>query len=145
MARTLAEKKDSSVKVFVYGTLLSGYGNWNWALKDQKLIGEAETLPEYTMLHLGGFPGIIEGGSTAIKGEVYEVDEERMEDLDRLEGADLRYPEAGMYRRETITLADGQEVLTYIYNAREGWDNYDEVVESGSWRQEEPPMKYHYA
>lgn len=126
-------------KVFVYGTLLSGYGNWEWALKDETCLGEAETLPEYTLLHLGGFPGLIEGGETAIKGEVYEVGDETLEDLDGLEGVCHEAPETGLYRRVTITLANGQEVHTYIYNQNSTWRSYDRIIESGSWREEEPP------
>jgi len=141
LASALARKTvlGMSNKVFVYGTLLHGYGNWSWALQDQTFVCEAETKPEYTMLHLGGFPGIIEGGETGIKGEVYEVSDERLLELNNLEGADLDDPERGMYRRESIVLSDGQEVLTYIYNVDNSWRTCDRIVESGSWREEEPP------
>jgi len=125
-------------KVFVYGTLLSGYGNWAWALKDQTLVGEAETLPTYTMLHLGGFPGIIPEGETAIQGEVYEVDEKCLKDLDSLEGVDDNCPERGLYRREKIELADGRKVLTYIYNDDTSWRDHSTVIASGSWRDASP-------
>ena len=71
--------------VFVYGSLKSGFGN-NRFLSNSKLIGEAITLDEdYHMISLGGFPGVIYG-TKRIKGEVYQVDNEVFDSLDRLEG-----------------------------------------------------------
>lgn len=118
-------------KIFVYGTLLRDQGNWSWALQDQTFICEAETEPEYTMISLGGFPGVLEGGETSIKGEVFEVDDERMPSIDNLEGVNHDKPEDGMYRAEVITLTDGTEALIYIYNS-EGRRRCEEI-ESGSW------------
>ena len=71
--------------VFVYGSLKSGFGN-NGFLSNSKLIGAAITLDEdYSMISLGGFPGVIYG-KKRIEGEVYQVDEEVFKSLDRLEG-----------------------------------------------------------
>ena len=120
-------------KIFVYGTLLRGFGNWNWALKSQTFISTGETLPEYDMVSLGGFPGVLTGGTTAIKGEVFEVDDEHLRDIDRLEGADRRNPMRGMYRAEHITLADGTECWTYIFNGDRVITG--NLITSGSWRE----------
>ena len=120
-----------STKIFVYGTLLRDQGNWSWALQDQTFICEAETESNYTMISLGGFPGVLEDGDTAIKGEVFEVDDTRMPDIDRLEGVNHTDPKEGMYRAEPITLTDGTEALIYIYNTRNTY-KHDEI-ESGSW------------
>jgi len=83
------------------------------------------------MISLGGFPGLLEGGDTAIKGEVYEVNPEGMVRLDMLEGCDPRDPDRGMYGRLAIVLEDGREVMTYRYNT-EGHDR--EPISSGDWR-----------
>lgn len=121
------------MKVFVYGTLMRGFGNWSWALKDRaQFIGEAETSPNFTLLDLGAFPGMVEG-SSVVQGEVFEFDDDDvLRDLDRLEG----HP--GMYRRTPITvvMADGNEadVETYIYQHGRVLPS-SPVVESGSWRQ----------
>ena len=115
------------MRIFVYGTLLTGFGNWERFLKDKAYYrGLGETLPVYTMLNLGSFPGVIEGGSTAIKGEIFEVDAQTLARLDRLEG----HP--NFYRRTPITLADGRPVEIYISN-RSDTQHYT-VVTSGSWR-----------
>ena len=43
-------------KLFVYGTLLTGFGNWSWALAPQK--GIPAQLQFAKMYNLGAFPGI---------------------------------------------------------------------------------------
>lgn len=117
-------------KVFVYGSLLQGFGN-HVLLEDAEFVGESETEPKYDMVSLGGFPGVLEGGETAIKGEVYQVDDKIEARLDCLEGVCHENPSRGLYRKHEDTLIDGQEVTLYIYNGSRGGD----CIESGSWRQ----------
>jgi len=129
-------------KIFVYGTLLRDQGNWSWALKDQTFVCEAETKPEYTMISLGGFPGVLEGGNTSIQGEVFEVDDERMHDIDCLEGVNHSKPEDGMYRAESITLTDGTEALIYIYNNSGKYEH--DTIKSGSWLEHRANKNQYY-
>lgn len=119
-------------RVFVYGTLLQGFGN-NHILDNQEFIGEAETREEFTLLNLSGFPGLIKSGETVIRGEVYNVDDTCLTRLDLLEGVHPYQPDSGLYCRLNIILADGQEVMTYCIN-REVGERFD-VIESGDWRQ----------
>lgn len=88
--RTLIDLCEGKKKVFVYGTLLSGNSNHDYYLKESTLEGEAE-LDGYTMYDLGYYPGIqrTEGGK--VKGELYTVEEEKMEALDMLEGRGSLY------------------------------------------------------
>lgn len=124
-----------ATKIFVYGTLLRGFGNWSWALKDQTFISVGETAPEYTMVSLGGFPGVCLNGNTAIHGEVFEVNDSRLRDIDSLEGYSPSNPSQGLYDRKTVTLTDGTEALMYVFNNnRNGMGDYP-AIESGSWRQ----------
>ena len=51
---------------------------------------------------------MIDGGETAVVGEVYDVDAVTLAALDRLEG----HPR--FYRRRPIRLDDGDEVLAYL-------------------------------
>lgn len=114
-----------SDKVFVYGTLKRGFGNHEYLLSKSKFLGEHVTDPAYTMVSCGGFPGVIESGSTPITGEVFEVTEEELLDCDRLEG----HP--NWYRRKLIPTPYG-EAWVYIYPS----DKVEglKVVESGVWR-----------
>ena len=115
-------------KIFAYGTLRRGFHNFR-LLEDSKFLGNATTAPEFTMLHLGGFPGIVRGGETTIHGEVFEVDEPTLQRLDRLEG----HP--NFYRREetAVTLEDGNELPVSLYVLPERWRDHKSIIPSGVW------------
>lgn len=96
--------------VFVYGTLMKGY--WNHVLlKDQKFIGRG-IIKGYRMYHVSSFPGIVESGydEDIIVGELYEINEAILEDLDRLED------EGYMYKRlvEDVIIKD-KIVKAHVY------------------------------
>ncbi|MES9865996.1 MAG: gamma-glutamylcyclotransferase family protein [Candidatus Thiodiazotropha sp. LLP2] len=94
-------------KVFVYGTLKRTQVN-HQLLNSATYLGLFNTQPYYKMFHLGGYPGVVKGGSTSIQGEVYQVDVLSMNKLDRLEG----YPHA--YTRELIQTPWGNAWI-YLY------------------------------
>jgi len=112
-------------KIFVYGTLMAGCGNHR-LLKDSKFLQGGRTLPHFTMISLGGFPGVLPDGKNAIEGEVYEVSDQDLIHLDQLEG----HPD--WYRRTPTRLQDGTEVEIYLYPEAPPRVH---VIESGSWRQ----------
>ena len=77
--------------VFVYGTLMStGVRNiMSLVDKDAKaeIIGKTKTTyPDYQMMDLGAFPGVVEGGTKHIQGELYKVNDWMMGKLDMIEG-----------------------------------------------------------
>ena len=115
----------ATTRVFVYGTLLRGEGNHD-LLADAELVGPARTLPRFTLHDLGAFPGLVEGGTHAVLGEVYLVGRDTLARLDRLEG----HP--SFYRRVAVTLEDGTSVETYVL-PRERVASCP-VISSGSWR-----------
>lgn len=118
-------------KVFVYGSLLSGMGN-NGLLRSSKYLGKATTSPEFQMLDIGWFPGVVEDPSgIAIHGEVYEVSDETLARLDRLEGFRSHDPENGLYNRKTIETPFGEAII-YIYNNHLSRDK--NFVTNGDWR-----------
>lgn len=114
------------MKAFVYGTLKNGFLAHD-LLKDSTFLGPATTHPRYRLYDLGRFPGIIVDGSlgTGVIGELYEVPENLLPELDRYEAVAF-----GLFRREEIELSDGTIALAYLYNRR-----YDgcQIVESGEW------------
>lgn len=112
-------------KVFVYGTLLRDDYNHRH-LDGARFICEAMTPPCFELRHLGGFPAMLERGSTSVVGEVYEVDDDILRRLDRLEG----HPR--FYHRAWIDLSDGERVLTYVMTPARAGDS--PIIESGSWR-----------
>ena len=93
--------------LFVYGSLKQGFNRHN-VLREQKYIGIAKTEPKYAMFGYGGYPALVDQtlaknsnvtADGSIFGELYEVDDTCMVDLDRIEGVDK-----GLFERKEIDL-----------------------------------------
>ena len=95
-------------RLFIYGSLLSSESNHR-ALRDARCLGEARTLPEHTLYDLGPYPALVRGGSTAVTGELYEVDDTLLAELDAFEAVPR------LFERATIALADGTTAETYVW------------------------------
>lgn len=100
-------------RVFVYGTLKSGYGN-NRLLETAKKIGEFITTKSFVMQNCG-FPYAIDTDFSdcgfvpkPIRGEVWEVDDEVFQNLDWLEG----YP--NHYNRQQVQI-EGEDSSAWMY------------------------------
>src|SRR4051794_22803091 len=115
----------NGILVFVYGTLRSGQPNHHRHLANAECLGEALSAPRYTMVSLGGFPGVLAGGETAIHGEVYRVDAPTLARLDELEG----HPH--FYARAAITIPGVPNVVAYLL-PRERFSRHEQI-ESGDW------------
>lgn len=95
--------------VFVYGSLMKGLHN-NYILETAEFQGK-DFIPSstYSMYSLGGFPGLIKDTSgSIISGEVYKVDDETLQRLDRLEG------NGHFYTREFAKTSSGLDVEVYV-------------------------------
>jgi gamma-glutamylcyclotransferase (GGCT)/AIG2-like uncharacterized protein YtfP len=91
--------------IFVYGSLKTGASE-HWKMDGAKLVGPAETAPHYRLKEFPGFTGLTPGGGESIKGEVYEVDDRKLTELDVWEYQ--------IYRRDVLQLADGRQVFGYL-------------------------------
>jgi gamma-glutamylcyclotransferase (GGCT)/AIG2-like uncharacterized protein YtfP len=105
-------------KIFVYGTLLKGLER-NSALDSSKYLGPA--IIKARLFDLGSYPGIAEGDNDVV-GEIYEVDEQTLNNLDAIEGYRESAPESSLYLRKPIAarmLSNGSEVCaeTYFYSS----------------------------
>ena len=120
--------------IFVYGTLKEGFGNHAWYLKGKsKKIGSCKTSPHHSMISLGGFPGVIYGeGHTAIKGEVYEIDEETSAAIDGLEGYPTFYNKTKVYTN--WGLADMYILSKKFLSRLHETDR--KTIDSGEWTHE---------
>lgn len=95
-------------KLFVYGSLKRGFGNHRF-LWDSVFIGTTTTADStYSMLTLGAFPAIIAEGEDAIEGELYEVDDDTLEQIDMLEG------NGAFYDRSQVLLSNGEVAWMYL-------------------------------
>jgi gamma-glutamylcyclotransferase (GGCT)/AIG2-like uncharacterized protein YtfP len=100
--------------VFVYGTLKRGGSN-HLFLRGQKFLGEVRTAPGFTLYSLGEYPGMVRapGDTQGVTGELWDVDDECLAELDRLEGLD-----EGLYERIDVLLEANLlagSAQTYLY------------------------------
>ena len=84
--------------------------------------------PDYEMSDLGAFPGVFLNGKFHIEGEVWEVDDQVMEQLDAIEG----YPD--FYNRQVTHTTQGKAWMYYLEG--EAYKDYagvrgDQVIEEG--------------
>ena len=114
--------------VSCYGSLRRGMSNHQYYLSSSEYKGTFSTEPEYTLHSLSYYPGLKLDGNTSIVMEVYEVDEETLKNLNRLEGY---YPgeKSTFYDRIEIDTPWGK-AFTYIYVNELSKDS---IVESGDW------------
>ena len=114
--------------VACYGSLRRGMGNHQYYLSDSEYKGTFSTEPKYTLHSLQWYPGLKLNGNTSVVMEVYEVDEETLKNLNRLEGY---YPgeKSTFYDRIEINTPWGK-AFTYIYVNELSKES---IVESGDW------------
>ena len=73
------------------------------------IVGKAKTTyPDYKMLDLGAFPGVLMGGEHHIQGEVWEVSDEVAEHLDAIEG----YPD--FYNKVPTETSEGKAMMYFL-------------------------------
>jgi len=102
--------------LFVYGTLKQGHSR-ELALSDQKYLGVGRTDGKFAMFNLGGYPGLVhatpdKAAGKRVYGELYEVSDECMQQLDQIEGVDH-----GLYSREEIILDEVNIVALPLYSS----------------------------
>jgi gamma-glutamylcyclotransferase (GGCT)/AIG2-like uncharacterized protein YtfP len=110
-------------KVFVYGTLKKGYHN-NHLLNGHE--PKQAKAPGINLYKGPGFPFAKRGTGTAI-GEVYEIDEQTLKMLDRLEGHPAFYK-----REKTKVICGGQYDEAWIYLYPDA--NKYPKIEGGEWK-----------
>lgn len=113
--------------VFVYGSLRRGQRNHHF-LGASRFLGMHKTAPDYTMLVVGAYPGVIARGQHSIVGEIYRVSAATLAQLDLLEEC----PEA--YERKRIVTSAGRAWM-YLYRHATG---AEPVVHGGDWSRYSP-------
>ena len=114
--------------VFVYGTLRrGGAGGMSVRFPGATFIADARV--SGGLYDLGAYPGLILGGSgSSVVGEVYEVDDELLNELDEFEASSC-------YRREQveITLGDGGRECWIYVPERHPENSQRTLITSGDW------------
>lgn len=121
-------------KVAVYGSLREGHGNWKWALRDTKSkMLSREKLTGHGMVSLGGFPAIYTDpdNENGVVVEVYEVTDDTLHQLNRLEGYHGN-GESNFYDRKVVSTSVGD---AFVYHIDSYKDSARTHVEHGDWTQ----------
>ncbi|MBP1909109.1 gamma-glutamylcyclotransferase family protein [Methanolobus bombayensis] len=114
--------------IFVYGTLKKGDPNHK-LLKGSSFVCSTQTAGNYVMIDLGAFPGVLKPEDisqmpvSAIMGEVYDISEQTLKELD--------YYEGDWYYREKIRLKNGLSALMYFLKKIPPL-NY-QIITEGHW------------
>lgn len=113
------------MKVFVYGILKRGLANDSRA----KLVGEA-VMEGYALYDVGAFPAAVPDPQYIVRGLVYEIEDDLLINLDRIEGYREEDEEGSFYIRRVVSTDHG-DAWMYIYNQR-----YDhlQLIENGEWK-----------
>ena len=89
---------------FIYGTLKRGHGR-SALLDGQHFLGEKKTAPRYRLFTTGSFPALVDAGRAnvmlpgmSIEGELWQIDDECLAVLDRVEGVD-----SGLFERGRLS------------------------------------------
>ena len=94
MEKKKEESRGKTYTVFVYGTLRNGYRNHYLLEERSRFLGNAKSVCKYTMTAIEYYeegekfavPLVSKSPQTKILGELYEISEEVLKDLDELEG-----------------------------------------------------------
>ncbi|RXT06516.1 gamma-glutamylcyclotransferase [Ammoniphilus sp. CFH 90114] len=118
--------------VFVYGTLLSGQSNHHWLDGARCMASEAWTFGE--LVDVGAYPALVLGGTKKVTGELYQVDGEKLKQLDILEDYQVEGQENEYERiRETVYTDQGtQEAWVYVYTEERATSC--PAIDGGDWR-----------
>lgn len=85
--------------LFTYGTLKRGFP-LHEVLKGQRYIGIARTAPNYTIHQYSSYPAMIaEENGNHVYGELYEVNDDCLREVDAVEGCDR-----GLFERKIVNL-----------------------------------------
>ena len=118
----------NTVKLIVYGTLMSGERNHRFC---RNAVSITLCTVTGTLYDTGyGFPAFVPEGVGEVKAELIEIPLADWADVDRLEG----YPR--LYDRQLLqaTLADGGEATGWVYIMTE-LPEQAKVIESGDWKE----------
>ena len=73
-----------------------------------EFVGPVVTAARYTLVDLGVYPALVEGGHIAVTGELYVVDRKRRFTIDVKKEVPI------LFQRITVHLADGTTAQAYV-------------------------------
>ncbi|HBB88036.1 MAG TPA: gamma-glutamylcyclotransferase [Blastocatellia bacterium] len=113
--------------VFVYGTLRRGSaGSMSTRFPKSKFIAEAKV--NGSLYYLGPYPGVLlDNSNLLVIGEVYEVDDDLLEELDEFEAS-------SNYVRKQVEISFGvHRAKCWIYEPNPEFYGLHKLITSGDW------------
>jgi len=113
--------------VFVYGTLRRGGGRaMSIRFPNSKFIADAQV--SGSLYDLGAYPGLLlDGSNSLVIGEVYEVDEETLNELDEFEAS-------SHYWRKQVEISLGaRRQVCWTYEPSHEFYSPRTLITSGDW------------
>ena len=118
----------NTVKLIVYGTLMSGESNHRFC---RNAVSINPCTITGTLYDTGyGFPAFVPEGENTVTAELIEIPFEDWEAVDRLEG----YPRLYDRLMFSAKLADGTDTTGWVY-VMHNLPEMATVIESGSWKE----------
>ena len=118
----------NTVKLIVYGTLMSGESNHRFC---RNAVNITPCTITGTLYDTGyGFPAFVPEGENTVAAELIEIPFEDWEAVDRLEG----YPRLYDRLMFPAKLADGTDTTGWVY-VMHTLPEMAQVIESGSWKE----------
>ena|ERR1700741_321193 len=113
--------------IFIYGTLRRGSpGSISIRFPESKFIAGAKV--NGRLYDLGPYPGLrVDKSDSTVVGEVYEVDEGLLNDLDEFEAS-------SNYVRKSVEVSlGGQQKKCWTYEPSPEFYRLDNIITSGDW------------
>jgi gamma-glutamylcyclotransferase (GGCT)/AIG2-like uncharacterized protein YtfP len=113
--------------IFVYGTLRrGGVRAMPGLFPHSKFVGQAHVAGG--LYDMGEYPALLLGGSSSpVRGEVYEIDDKILSELDEIEASSL-------YRRLQVEVVVGDEkMLCWVYVGDSELCPQGVLITSGDW------------
>jgi len=113
--------------VFVYGTLRRGSaGAMPKSFPKSRYIADAKV--KGSLYDLGAYPGLrLNESNSSVVGEVYEVDDETLSQLDDFEAS------SGYLRKQIEISLEAREMLCWTYEPNPASYSFRTLITSGDW------------
>ena len=113
--------------VFIYGSLRRGAaGAMSIRFPNSKFIAEAKVSGR--LYDLGAYPGLIlDKSNSSVIGEVYEVDDQLLNELDDFEVA------SNYLRKQVEVSVDNHRRMCWIYEPDPEFYSLDKLIATGDW------------